>query len=52
MSYIKIPLIRNKKNGQINSYFKREQLPQKIRDAIKAQPHSLKSLLIKIKGVE
>ena len=50
--FIKLPVLLNKKNGQINSYFKKEQLPKSVRDAIKQQPKSVKKLIMKYERFE
>ena len=49
---IRLPILLNKKNGQINSYFKHGQLPDSIREAIKKQPSSVKKLLVTFEGWE
>jgi hypothetical protein len=48
--FIKIPILVNKKNGQINSYFKQKELPKKVLDAIRKQPGSVKNLFVDIEG--
>jgi hypothetical protein len=49
---IKIPLCVNKKNGQINSYFKQNQLPKEVTDNIKKEAGSVKKLLVSFEGWE
>ena len=49
---IRVPVFVNKKNKQINTYFKNEQLPKEVLDAIKKNPSSIKALKLGYKGVE
>lgn len=49
---IKIPILVNKKNGQINSYFKQKQLPKQVTDSIKKEAGSVKKLLVSFEGWE
>lgn len=48
---LKIPLRVNKKNGQINSYFKKKQLPKEVLNHLKTK-NGLKKLVVQVKGVE
>jgi len=52
MKMLRLPIVINKSNGQINSYFKQDQLPKSVRDAIKSQPNTLKKFLVEFRGVE
>lgn len=45
---VKIPILINKKNGQINSYFKSKQLPKGILDKIRKKPSG--KLIVHVKG--
>jgi len=49
---LKLPLILNKNNGQIISYFKTRQLPREITESIKKQNSPIKKLLLEYKGYE
>lgn len=49
---LKLPVIVNKSNGQLNTYVKREQLPKAVLDAIKDQPSATRRLLFEFRGVE
>lgn len=49
---LRLPLILNKKNGQISTYVRREQLPQSVLDALKEQPSATRRLLMEFRGVE
>ena len=49
---IKIPVVVNKKNGQINTYFKQKQLPKEVVDSIKKQHTSVKRFFLEFKGWE
>lgn len=52
MVEIKVPVFKNKKNGQINTYFKQKQLPREIVNILKKKNFSVKNFLIDFKGVE
>lgn len=52
MSLIKLPIAINKKNGQISTYLKKQQLPDDIKKIIKEQPNALKRILIDLRGYE
>lgn len=49
---LKLPIVINKNNGQITTYLKQKQLPQKVLDAIREQPLATRRLLFQFKGVE
>ena len=49
---IKLKPVLNKKNGQISSYFKSNQIPKKIREKILQEPKSVKYMHFTWEGFE
>ena len=52
MRLLKLPVIVNKKTGQISSYISKSKLPKSIVKQVEDQPKAIRHLLMEFKGVE
>ena len=49
---LKLALVQNKKNGQLNTSFQKRKLPKELLKEIERQPGAVKKLILEYKGWE